>query len=128
MKGLDGGRLNIAACSLGRAQAALDRTLAYMSQRKAFGSSIDQFQALQFRLADMATQLEAARALLHKAARKLDAKDPEATRYIAMAKRFAPDVGFHVADESAAAPRGLRLSRGLRNRKDCSRPSGASNS
>jgi alkylation response protein AidB-like acyl-CoA dehydrogenase len=100
MKGLDGGRLNIAACSLGGAQAALDRTLAYMSQRKAFGSSIDQFQALQFRLADMATQLEAARALLHKAARKLDAKDPEATHYVAMAKRFATDVGFHVADEA----------------------------
>jgi alkylation response protein AidB-like acyl-CoA dehydrogenase len=100
MKGLDGGRLNIAACSLGGAQAALDRTLAYMSQRKAFGSSIDQFQALQFRLADMATHLEAARALLHKAARKLDAKDPEATHYVAMAKRFATDVGFHVADEA----------------------------
>jgi hypothetical protein len=100
MKGLDGGRLNIAACSIGGAQAALDRTLAYAAQRKAFGKTIDQFQALQFRLADMATQLEAARALLHKAARRLDAGDPEATRLVAMAKRFATDVGFQVADEA----------------------------
>jgi alkylation response protein AidB-like acyl-CoA dehydrogenase len=100
MKGLDGGRLNIAACSIGGAQAALDRTLAYTAQRKAFGKTIDQFQALQFRLADMATQLEAARALLHKAARRLDAGDPEATRLVAMAKRFATDIGFQVADEA----------------------------
>jgi len=100
MKGLDGGRLNIAACSIGGAEAALERTLAYMSQRKAFGKSIDQFQALQFRLADMATELEAARALLHKAARRLDAKDPDATRLVAMAKRFATDVGFAVADQA----------------------------
>jgi alkylation response protein AidB-like acyl-CoA dehydrogenase len=100
MKGLNGGRLNIAACSIGGAQAALDRTLAYTAQRKAFGKTIDQFQALQFRLADMATQLEAARALLHKAARRLDAGDPEATRLVAMAKRFATDVGFQVADEA----------------------------
>ena len=100
MKGLDGGRLNIAACSIGGAQAALDRTLAYAAQRKAFGKTIDQFQALQFRLADMATQLEAARALLHKAARRLDAGDPQATRLVAMAKRFATDVGFQVADEA----------------------------
>jgi alkylation response protein AidB-like acyl-CoA dehydrogenase len=100
MKGLNGGRLNIAACSIGGAQAALDRTLAYTAQRKAFGKTIDQFQALQFRLADMATQLEAARALLHKAARRLDAGDPEATRLVAMAKRFATDIGFQVADEA----------------------------
>jgi hypothetical protein len=100
MKGLNSGRLNIAACSIGGAQAALDRTLAYTAQRKAFGKTIDQFQALQFRLADMATQLEAARALLHKAARRLDAGDPEATRLVAMAKRFATDVGFQVADEA----------------------------
>ncbi len=100
MKGLDGGRLNIAACSIGGAQAALDRTLAYAAQRKAFGKTIDQFQALQFRLADMATELEAARALLHKAARRLDAGDPEATRLVAMAKRFATDVGFQLADEA----------------------------
>jgi alkylation response protein AidB-like acyl-CoA dehydrogenase len=100
MKGLDGGRLNIAACSIGGAQAALDRALAYTAQRKAFGRTIDQFQALQFRLADMATELEAARALLHKAARRLDAGDPQATRLVAMAKRFATDVGFQVADEA----------------------------
>jgi hypothetical protein len=100
MRGLDGGRLNIAACSVGGAQAALDRTLAYMAQRRAFGRSIDQFQALQFRLADMATELEAARALLHKAARRLDARDPQATRLVAMAKRFATDVGFEVADQA----------------------------
>ena len=100
MKGLDGGRLNIAACSIGGAQSALDRALAYMTQRKAFGKSIDQFQALQFRLADMATQLEAARALLHKAARRLDSGDPEATQLVAMAKRFATDIGFQVADEA----------------------------
>jgi alkylation response protein AidB-like acyl-CoA dehydrogenase len=100
MKGLDGGRLNIAACSIGGAQAALDRTLAYTAGRKAFGKTIDQFQALQFRLADMATQLEAARALLHKAARRLDARNPQATRLVAMAKRFATDVGFQVADEA----------------------------
>jgi len=100
MQGLDGGRLNIAACSLGGAEAALQKTLAYMSERKAFGRPIDQFQALQFRLADMATELEAARALLHKAARRLDAKDKDATRLVAMAKRFATDVGFKVADEA----------------------------
>jgi hypothetical protein len=100
MKGLDGGRLNIAACSLGGAKAALDRTLAYMAQRKAFGRTIDQFQALQFRLADMATELEAARALLHKAARSLDAGDPDATQLVAMAKRFATDSGFKIADEA----------------------------
>ena len=98
MMGLDGGRLNIAACSIGGAQAALDRTLSFMATRKAFGRTIDQFQALQFQIADMATELEAARALLHKAARALDAGDPEATRLVAMAKRFATDAGFTVAD------------------------------
>jgi alkylation response protein AidB-like acyl-CoA dehydrogenase len=100
MKGLDGGRLNIAACSIGGAQAALDRSLSYMAQRKAFGRTIDQFQALQFRLADMAIRLEAARALLHKAARRLDASDSEATRLVAMAKCFATEIGFQVADEA----------------------------
>ncbi len=100
MKGLDGGRLNIAACSLGGAKTALERTLAYMAERKAFGKTIDQFQALQFRLADMATELEAARALLHKAARSLDAGDPDATQLVAMAKRFATDAGSKIADEA----------------------------
>jgi alkylation response protein AidB-like acyl-CoA dehydrogenase len=100
MAGLDGGRINIAACSIGGGEAALERTLEYMSARKAFGQTIDQFQALQFRLADMATDIEAARALLHTAARRLDAGDPGASRLVAMAKRYATDAGFRVADEA----------------------------
>ena len=100
MSGLDGGRLNIAACSIGGAQSALDRTLAYMRERQAFGRSIDSFQALQFRLADMATELEAARTLLWRAAAALDAGDPAATRLCAMAKRFGTDAGFNVANEA----------------------------
>jgi alkylation response protein AidB-like acyl-CoA dehydrogenase len=98
MAGLDGGRLNIGACSLGGAQAALEAALAYTGQRKAFGKSIDQFQALQFRLADMATELEAARSLLWRAAAALDRKDADATRLCAMAKRVATDTGFEVAN------------------------------
>jgi alkylation response protein AidB-like acyl-CoA dehydrogenase len=100
MMGLDGGRLNIGACSLGGAQAALDKTLAYMKERRAFGKRLDEFQALQFRLADMATELEAARTLLWRAAVNLDAKTPEATKLCAMAKRFATDAGFKVANEA----------------------------
>lgn len=100
MAGLDGGRLNIGACSLGGAQAALDKSLAYMAERKAFGRSIDQFQALQFRLADMATELEAARSLLWRAAASLDRKEPDATRLCAMAKRVATDTGFDVANSA----------------------------
>lgn len=100
MAGLDGGRLNIGACSLGGAQAALDKTLAYMRERKAFGKRLDEFQALQFRLADMATELEAARTFLWRAAAALDAKSADATRLCAMAKRFATDVGFKVANEA----------------------------
>ena len=98
MKGLDGGRLNIAACSIGGAQAALDRALAYMRERRAFGRRLDEFQALQFKLADMATELEAARALLQRAAGALDVGDANATRLCAMAKRFATDAGFDVAN------------------------------
>ena len=79
MAGLDGGRLNIGACSIGGAQSALDKALAYMRDRKAFGKRLDEFQALQFRLADMATELEAARTLLWRAAAALDAKAPDAT-------------------------------------------------
>jgi alkylation response protein AidB-like acyl-CoA dehydrogenase len=86
MKGLDGGRLNIAACSIGGAQAALDATLAYMAERKAFGQSLDQFQALQFRLADMEVELQAARTFLRQAAWKLDIGAPVATMFCAMAK------------------------------------------
>jgi alkylation response protein AidB-like acyl-CoA dehydrogenase len=100
MAGLDGGRLNIAACSLGGAQCALDKTLAYMSNRKAFGKRLDEFQALQFRLADMATALETSRALLWHAAAALDRKDAAATRLVAMAKRFVTDACFEVANQA----------------------------
>jgi len=100
MAGLDGGRLNIAACSLGGAQSALDKSLAYMKERKAFGKRLDEFQALQFRLADMATHLETARALLWRAAAALDAKDAQATVLCAMAKRVATDAGFAVANDA----------------------------
>jgi alkylation response protein AidB-like acyl-CoA dehydrogenase len=100
MAGLDGGRLNIGACSLGGAQSALDKALAYMKDRRAFGKRLDEFQALQFRLADMATELEAARTLLWRAAAALDAKAPDATRLCAMAKRFATDTGFTVANQA----------------------------
>ncbi|WP_256461742.1 acyl-CoA dehydrogenase family protein [Acuticoccus sp. I52.16.1] len=100
MAGLDGGRLNIAACSLGGAQAALDKTLAYMAERRAFGSALNEFQALQFRLADMATELEAARTFLWRAAAALDAKAPDATKLCAMAKRFVTDAGSDVANQA----------------------------
>jgi alkylation response protein AidB-like acyl-CoA dehydrogenase len=100
MAGLDGGRLNIAACSLGGAQAALDKALSYMRERKAFGKRLDEFQALQFRIADMATELEAARTFLWRAAAALDRKDPDATKLCAMAKRFGTDVGFEVANQA----------------------------
>jgi alkylation response protein AidB-like acyl-CoA dehydrogenase len=100
MAGLDGGRINIAACSLGGAQSALDKSLAYMKQRKAFGKRLDEFQALQFRLADMATELEAARTFVWRAAAALDRKDPDATQLCAMAKRFGTDVGFEVANQA----------------------------
>ena len=100
MAGLDGGRLNIAACSLGGAQSAMDKALAYMAERQAFGRSLDQFQALQFRLADMATSLEVARTFLWRAASALDAGDPRATQLCAMAKRFVTDTGFEVANQA----------------------------
>lgn len=100
MAGLDGGRLNIAACSLGAAQASLDLALAYVKERKQFGRRLADFQALQFRLADMATDLEAARLLLYKAAIKVEEKAADATRFAAMAKRKATDVGFSVVNEA----------------------------
>jgi alkylation response protein AidB-like acyl-CoA dehydrogenase len=100
MGGLDGGRLNIGACSLGGAQSAIEKSIAYMSDRRAFGRKISDFQALQFRLADMATELEAARILLYRAASALDRKDPSATRLCAMAKRFSTDTGFEVANQA----------------------------
>ena len=100
MKGLDGGRINIATCSIGTAQAALERATQYMNERKQFGKPLAAFQALQFKLADMATELVAARQLVRLAAFKLDEQDPEATAYCAMAKRFATDIGSKVCDEA----------------------------
>ncbi|MEB3367925.1 isobutyryl-CoA dehydrogenase [Saccharopolyspora mangrovi] len=100
MAGLDGGRLSVGACSLGGAQAALDKSLGYVRERSAFGSKLSEFEALQFKLADMATELEAARLLLWRAAWALDTKDPSATKLCAMAKRLATDVGFTVANEA----------------------------
>lgn len=100
MAGLDGGRLNIAACSLGGAQSAMDKALDYASQRKAFGKAIDQFQAMQFKFADMETSLQASRMLLYTAASKLDRKAPDAGKWSAMAKRFVTDAGFDVANDA----------------------------
>ncbi len=99
MQGLDGGRLNIAACSLGAAQQALDTTLDYMAERRAFGKSIDQFQALQFRLADMEIDLQAARTFLRQAAWKLDTGAPDASRFCAMAKKLVTETGSRVVDQ-----------------------------
>ena len=100
MKGLDGGRINIATCSIGTAQAALTEAQKYMNEREQFGKKIGEFQALQFKLADMTTELVAARQMVRLAATKLDNNHPEATTYSAMAKRFATDVGFNVCNEA----------------------------
>ena len=100
MKGLDGGRINIATCSIGTAQQALNTARDYMHERQQFGKPLAAFQALQFKLADMATELVAARQLVRLAAFKLDEQDPQATAYCAMAKRFATDVGFTVCNEA----------------------------
>ncbi len=100
MAGLDGGRINIAACSLGGAGLALDNARAHLAARRQFGRPLADFQALQFRLADMATELEAARLMVRRAAHALDAGDPDATLYCAMAKRFATDGGFEVANQA----------------------------
>ncbi|CAE1134696.1 MULTISPECIES: acyl-CoA dehydrogenase family protein [Xanthomonas] len=100
MKALDGGRINIAACSLGAAQGALDAARRYMGERRQFGKKLADFQALQFKLADMATQLVAARQMVHTAARKLDAGSHDATVWCAMAKRFATDAGFAICDDA----------------------------
>ncbi|HFQ4917941.1 TPA: acyl-CoA dehydrogenase family protein [Vibrio vulnificus] len=100
MKGLDGGRINIATCSVGTAQQALNLATQYVQERKQFGHTLAEFQTVQFRLADMATELVAARQLVRFAASKLDKGDPDATAYCAMAKRFATDVGFKVCDEA----------------------------
>ncbi|MFN4231115.1 acyl-CoA dehydrogenase family protein [Parvibaculum sp.] len=100
MSGLDGGRINIGACSLGTAEAALKRAKAYLGEREQFGRKLADFQALQFKLADMATELQAARLMIYNAATKVDAKAPDATMQAAMAKRFATDAGFRVINEA----------------------------
>lgn len=100
MKGLDGGRISIATCSIGAAQGALTHAQQYMQERKQFGKPIASFQALQFKLADMATELVAARQMVRLAASKLDAGARDASTYCAMAKRFATDVGFNVCNEA----------------------------
>ncbi|WP_084396688.1 acyl-CoA dehydrogenase family protein [Henriciella aquimarina] len=100
MAGLDGGRLNIAACALGGAQDALDRAFAYVKEREQFGRAILDFQATQFKLADMETELTAARAMLYEAAQRLDHKAPDATKYCAMAKRFVTDTASKVANDA----------------------------
>ncbi|MFT6558829.1 acyl-CoA dehydrogenase family protein [Sneathiella sp.] len=100
MKGLDGGRLNIGACSIGAARACLEAAQDYTADRKQFGKPVGQFQSVQFNLADMATELEASRLMIRQAASKLDAKDPEATLFCAMAKRLATDTGFDVCNKA----------------------------
>jgi alkylation response protein AidB-like acyl-CoA dehydrogenase len=99
MAGLDGGRLNIAASALGGAQNALDLTLSYMGERKAFGKTIDQFQGLQFRLAEQEVKLQSARIFLRQAAWKLDNKAPDASKFCAMAKLYVTDAAFDVANQ-----------------------------
>ena len=100
MQGLDGGRINIATCSIGTAQSALEEAQSYMNQREQFGKKISEFQAMQFKIADMVTELIAARTMTRLAASKVDKNDSEATIYSAMAKRFATDVGFNVCNEA----------------------------
>jgi alkylation response protein AidB-like acyl-CoA dehydrogenase len=100
MSGLDGGRVNIGACSLGAAWCALDKARQYALERKAFGRAIAEFQALQFKLADMATELEAARLMVYRAADALDCADPQASMYSAMGKRMATDLGFKIVNDA----------------------------
>jgi alkylation response protein AidB-like acyl-CoA dehydrogenase len=100
MMGLDGGRINIGACSVGTARAALEEAVAYTKDRKQFGKPIAEFQASQFKLADMATELEAARLMIRNAAAALDRRDPRATMLCAMAKRFASDTGSNIANDA----------------------------
>jgi alkylation response protein AidB-like acyl-CoA dehydrogenase len=100
MMGLDGGRINIGACSVGTARAALEEAQTYARERKQFGRAIADFQASQFKLADMATELEAARLMIRNAAAALDARSPRATMLCAMAKRYATDTGFKIANDA----------------------------
>ena len=103
MSGLDGGRINIGACSLGAAWCALDKTRDYLFERKAFGQELANFQAMQFKVADMATDLEAGRLMIYRAADALDRADPQATMYSAMAKRYATDLGFEICNQALQA-------------------------
>ena len=100
MKGLDGGRVNIAACSIGGATFALENTIQYTTERKQFGKKINEFQVSQFKLADMSTDLEASRLMVYKAATSIDNKDSDATKYCAMAKRFATDACFDICNQA----------------------------
>ena len=100
MTGLDGGRVNIAACSVGAATEAMEKARAYMGERSAFGKRLQDFQGLQFKLADMSTEVEAARLLIYRAAAAIDDADPRATMFAAMAKRYGTDVGFQVANDA----------------------------
>ncbi len=100
MSGLDGGRVNIGACSLGAAWSAVDKARSYMFERKAFGKNLSDFQALQFKIADMATDLEAARMMIYRAADALDRADPQASLYSAMGKRYATDLGFDICNQA----------------------------
>ena len=123
MMGLDGGRLNIGACSLGGAQRCLDEAVNYTKERKQFGTAIADFQNTQFMLADMETELQAARQLLYAAAVKVTANAPDKTKFAAMAKRLATDTGIVGGRPRAAAARRLRLSAGLSDRALLARPS-----
>ncbi len=100
MSGLDGGRINIGACSLGPAAFAIDKARDYMFERKAFGKNLAEFQVLQFKIADMATNLEAGRMMIYRAADAMDRADPQASMYSAMGKRFATDYGFEIVNEA----------------------------
>ena len=111
MKGLDGGRINIATCSVGTAQAALDRAQEHLTVRRQFGRELSQFQALQFHMADMVTELVAARQMVRLAAWKLDTESVDATTYCAMAKRYATDVGFEVSNAALQLHGGYGYSR-----------------
>ena len=100
MAGLDGGRVNIAACSVGGARAAMELSIAYAQERKQFGNAISHFQSIQFKLADMATELETARLMVYRAAKSLGNADVEATMHCAMAKRWATEIGSKICNEA----------------------------
>ena len=100
MQGLDGGRINIGSCSIGAARKCIEKSITYVSERKQFGRKISEFQATQFKLADMLVELEAARLMIHNAANELDNKSKKSTLYCAMAKRFATDIGFKICNEA----------------------------